>query len=425
MTAPWRTIQRGDLGTVLCWHNPGAALAPHVPGWTVLEAPVYDAPPPNSRGPWALVGYSAGCQGVRAQLSTAMADHVVLVATIDGTHDRIPPASLDVWRRLAARARAGELQWIATCLDAHTYVEGIPVGAKGRAMATVHVLEAATGLRLEQPPSRRPSGLVNGRVTGDPAECRESAAFDERGLHVRAYASSHTDHAEHAAQVSRVLPALWRELAAPYLLNLDSQPDTEPGPAVLPARPLGERIADAARDMLRHGVREVPGPASNPQISAWLYPCRRGGTPCAGMLDGSGDRILGNAAPDSIPWCAASRSLFVFFAGDYTDAADRAACPHGYRCAVHELCSDARARRTLRPADGSYVPQPGDAAIYERNGANPLHGGEGHVNTVITGGLSFTAIGGNESDALGESTHRVGEPGLVAFITCAWVVARA
>lgn len=417
MSASWRTIQRGDCGTVLCWHNPGAALALDVPGWTVLEAPSPDAAPPSSRGPWALVGYSAGCSGVRAQLQTAMADHVVAVVTIDGTHDTIPPTRLDVWRRLAARARAGELLWVATCLDAHTYVEGIKVGGTGRATATVHVLEQATGLRLEQPPSRPPSGLAGGRVTGDPAACRVSAAFDDRGLHVRAYASAAIDHAEHAAQVSRVLPGLWRELAAPWLVALDA-PDTDPAPP-LPARPLGERIADAARDMLRHGLREIPGPASNPQIASMLYPCRRGGTPVAGMLDATGDRILGAAPPDSIAWCAAARSFFVFLAGDYTDPTDRAACPHGYRCSVRELVSDARGRGTLRPADGSYVPQSGDAAIFERGGADPLRGGEGHVSTVITGGRTFTTIGGNEADALRQSTHQIGDSGLVAFIACA------
>ncbi len=230
----------------------------------------------------------------------------------------------------------------------------------------------------------------------------------------------HEAKQEHGAALTLWGPAFVAD-AVDRVRRMLGRRDTDPAPPPelepdLPARRLGLRIADAAREYLGRGVVEVPGPASNAQISSLLYPCRRGGSPVAGILDATGDRILGDAPPDSIAWCAAIRSFLVFLAGYWTGDADRRACPHGYRCSVRELVEDARARKTLRPADGSYLPREGDAAVWKRNGQNPLEGGEGHVATVVVGGQRFVTIGGNERDALRESGHMVGELDLVAFI---------
>jgi hypothetical protein len=428
----WRTIQTGDHGTVLCWHLGAVAeqIAADVPGWTVLLASDPSERAPAVRGRVALVGYSAGCQGVRgALLGPVFAPDLVLTA--DGTHDQFPtvnPANRAAWERLAGRARRGDATWIATCLANHTYVETIPVGQRGRAMATVHVLEQVTGVALRATCDRPLSGLVGGRVTGRPAQSALATAHDDQGLHLRSYHSATCDHAEHAAQLAVVLPRLWRDIAAPGLRGMVGEDEPEPMPATerspvssvapsgrLPPRPLGERIADVAREYLARGVREAPGPATNDQIRSMLYPCRRGGSTAAGMIDASGVRLLGDEPADSVAWCAAFRSFCCFLAGDYTEPGDRTAVPHGYRCAVAELCADARARGYLRPA--SYLPRVGDAAIWTRAGGHPLQGGTGHVATVVAvDGATFTTIGGNESDAVRESVHTVGEPALVAFL---------
>lgn len=422
----WRTIQKGPDGTILCWHlgSVAAQIGADVPGWTVLLASGdSDQPPPDVRGRVALVGYSAGCQGVRSALLRALAAPCAVV-TIDGTHSSLPPAAahVDCWQRLAARARRGDALWLATCLAAHTYVESIPTGHAGRAAATVTVLEAATGLALRATCDRPASGLVAGRVTGRPAEHRLAHACDDGALHVRSYHSAPIDHAEHAAQAAIVLPALWREIAAPHLRSLvqtdahadpDAAPPTSRSPGVVPPRSLGERIADVCREYV--GTAEQPGPGTNLQIASMLYPCRRRGTAVAGMLDATGDRILGDQPADSVAWCAAFRSFCVFLAGDYTDTADICAVPHGYRCSVAELCADARQLGTLRPRDAH--PARGWAAIWKRDGGDPLAGGTGHVSTVISADAEgFTTIGGNERDAVREQRHTYADPSLVAWI---------
>lgn len=416
----WRTVQEGDRGTVLAWFC-GAPAAP--PGWRVMTSDNPSAPCPSGLpARVALAGYSAGCQGVRAALLGPVPDPVA-VATIDGTHGALPalpPVQLAAWRRLAARARAGDALWLATCLADHTYVERLPSGAYA---STVRVLEAVTGLPLRATCDRPPSGVKRGGgYTGRPAECRIAHAHDVGALHVRSYHSATTDAAEHAAQVTQVFPDLWGALVVPWLgADGEPVPDTQPA-GRLPPRPLGERIADVAREYLARSVRELPGAANDPQIASMLYPCRRGGTAVAGILDASGDRVAMLA--DSTAWCAAFRSFVLFLAGSWTCDEDRAACPHGYRISVREIVEDARHLGTLRPADGTYLPRVGDAAIWTRAGGDPLRGGTGHVATVIAvqvdgDRIRFTTIGGNEADAVRESEHVIGEPGLVAFVTCA------
>lgn len=189
-------------------------------------------------------------------------------------------------------------------------------------------------------------------------------------------------------------------------------PDTDPS-QVLPARPLGERALDVAREMLLQGIREVPGPGSSAQVSAFLYPARRGGTPVAGILDATGARL--GLVDDATAWCAAFASYCLALAIDGTDERDRAACPHGYRVAVAELVQDARARGTWRPS--GYRPAPGDLAIWRRAGGDPTRGGTGHVARVLSAdALGFRCIGGNEQDAVRESAHTWGEPSLVGWV---------
>ena len=162
----------------------------------------------------ALVGFSAGCQGVRALLEAGVRPSHV--ATFDGTHDSIPPSHLGTWRELAAEARAGQAVWVGTCTQM-TYVERIPVGQPGRATSTRHVLEQACGVSL--PPGTE---------------------VHEGGLHLVSYPSADVDKAAHIAQQRDVMPALLTRYFA-----LEAIPDTDPAP-----RP-GASWADAILGPLR------------------------------------------------------------------------------------------------------------------------------------------------------------------------------
>jgi len=184
---------------------------------------------------------------------------------------------------------------------------------------------------------------------------------------------------------------------------------------MLPARRLGLRALDVAREHL--GVRERPGPANEPQVLAYHYAARRGGSPVAGILDATGTRLGLDA--DAYAWCASFASYCLALAIDGTDDADRAACPHGYRVSVAELVADAKPRGAWRDVSGGHVLEPGDLAIWMRAGGDPRRGGTGHVSRVelydrVSG--TITTIGGNEGDEVRRSTHRDSDPNLVGWI---------
>jgi len=398
----WTVYQPGSLGTVLCWHVGHVAreLAAMSPGWTVLGSSDPQAPATvRPVGRVVLVGYSLGCVGLRETMRGAITAPDAVV-TIDGTHSQkakgapVHPQHHDLWRALAERARRGEILWLATTLGSHRYTERLP-GAQAFA-STAKVLETALDLA--------------------PGSLRTPQAIDQGSLHVRSYASADMDAPAHAAQVREALPALWREVVVPWLgTDATATPPSEPHGHMLPARRLGLRALDVAREHL--GVRERPGPANEPQVLAYHYAARRGGSPVAGILDATGTRLGLNA--DAYAWCASFASYCLALAIDGTDDADRAACPHGYRCSVAELVADARARGTWWDDSGGYVPEPGDLAIWMRAGGDPRRGGTGHVSRVelydrVSG--TITTIGGNEGDEVRRSTHRDNDPNLVGWI---------
>jgi hypothetical protein len=81
---------------------------------------------------------------------------------------------------------------------------------------------------------------------------------------------------------------------------------------------LGTAALSVAREELEKGIRELPGSATNPVISGYLKPCRRGGNARAGMpgedgtLDSSGNLV--GLTSDETFWCAASASACCFAA---------------------------------------------------------------------------------------------------------------
>jgi len=74
---------------------------------------------------------------------------------------------------------------------------------------------------------------------------------------------------------------------------------------------LGLRCVAIAREELRRGVRERPGPQSEARIQEYHAGARRLGTPRAGLgAHGVSDgvQVLGDRASDEVAWCASSAS---------------------------------------------------------------------------------------------------------------------
>lgn len=303
-----------------------------------------------------LVGYSGGCQAVRAVLrapSTLPQRERLGVVCIDGTHASIPsePWQIETWRTLAEEARRREKLFVATCTN-QIYTARLP---QNPFMPTLHVLRAA----IE--PALFPSSPPHEIHEGD--------------LHVYAYASSEIDKAAHIRQQREVMPEMLRKHVAPWL---GYEADTQPTPKL--KTPL-----DVALSYV--GQREEGGPNKGAIVRASLAGCVRDGNPL-GIKEG-------------VAWCAGFVGLCDHEAG----------AKYPWRAAVRELVDDARASGRWHEMD-DYAPKPGDLAIFKRGGKDPRRGEEGHVERVVvapdaTG--SLTTIGGNVNDRVSKRTWRIGQ----------------
>jgi hypothetical protein len=360
--------------------------------------------------PVGLVGFSAGCQPVRALVMAGAQPRAV--ATIDGTSSSWPVvngAHVEAWRQLALEARRSERLWLATCTR-QTYTETIPRTPQGGPYAaTVTILERATGLEL------RGEGL---------------AASREGDLVVESHPSKAIDATAHIAQAREVLPRLAADYLVPYLL--DGVPDTLPAPPrpvfwpdVGRGEPtdttIGQRACGWLGEQFGHDPREIPGPEHSPRILSYSENCRRGGRllTVADVLAPSGlhyDALWrgGVALPapsDEWPWCAMLQSAALLAA---LRPGERP--PHSLRVSVRELVEDGRATDMLRGLD--YSPLPGDLAIYRRAGGNPLTGGSGHVRAVLAHLEARMAnmVGGNEGNRIQVGPSSLDDPDLVAYL---------
>jgi len=196
----------------------------------------------------------------------------------------------------------------------------------------------------------------------------------EHDLHVYAYASKEIDKEAHIAQQREVMPEMLRKHVAPWLgYAADTLPST------ILKTPL-----DIAMGYV--GWKEEGGPNKGPIVRASLNGCMRDGKPL-GIKEG-------------VAWCAAFVGLCDF----------EAHAPYPWRAAVRELVQDAMVSERWREIE--YVPNPGDLAIFKRDGKDPRRGEEGHVDRVV----KFTeddgkaeSIGGNVGDAVVKRTWKIGE----------------
>lgn len=158
-------------------------------------------------GEVALIGWSAGCHGVRDVLDELYPDVVI---AIDGTHGSIPQPGgmpLEPWHKLVWLARSGQTLFVASHIY-NTYVELLRP-PDGPYLSTVTALRQLTGWELPEPDSDAP------RVRRDD------------GLVVYSWRSSSCDAPAHARQIQHVGPLLVRDWLAPRWLG-DAAPPTSP-----------------------------------------------------------------------------------------------------------------------------------------------------------------------------------------------------
>jgi lysophospholipase L1-like esterase len=153
----------------------------------------------------ALVGFSAGCQKVRALWLAGSAALALVLA--DGLHAHKPPdpMQIDYARAIVANARAGALLTIVL----HTYIE-----MKPDIMSTVEMARTVTGWPLSMPQLGQTVRRCEGRLT---------APGDWPGLVIYSTGSRPYDKTAHEGQALRVLPVA---LAAHVrqLVEFDTRP---------------------------------------------------------------------------------------------------------------------------------------------------------------------------------------------------------
>lgn len=176
---------------------------------------------------------------------------------------------------------------------------------------------------------------------------------------------------------------------------------------------------EAAYADYSHGVRAVrrPAPVRRPVLEVALSYLGQGETPARSNAGPFVARCLAGAVRGgrkvglrSGNWCAAFVGLCDSEAG----------VSRTWRCAVHELVTDARAAGTWRDIAEGYEPAPGDLVVYRRDGQDPRRGGLGHVGYVAgsEGGV-LLSVEGNKGDRVADVRTLLPEPAIVG-----WVVTR-
>jgi len=234
--------------------------------------------------------------------------------------------------------------------------------------------------------------------------------------------------AEHVAEAH-----LWDEVCALWVPFVSREPvEASAVTPTTPATPLSTAtFADLAvsytRADLDAHVAELP-PRSNggaeirKRFAGTMLRRPDGTNPRTGLTSG--------------PWCAAELGYIDFRAActllgilppdplppsyPVADIMRQAGCPVLWRAAVHELVEDARVSDAWRLRGAAvYVPEPGDAAVFMRDGSSPLRGGTGHVGRVVRAPDAdgrYATIDGNHGDRVALVERRMDDPDLCGFI---------
>jgi hypothetical protein len=187
--------------------------------------------------------------------------------------------------------------------------------------------------------------------------------FHTKDLHVYAYGSDSCDMQAHAKQQTEALPMVLEKHVLTWLEREHRLTPLE----------VAQGYVGWKEDGTNRGAI----------VRASLAGCIRDGQPL-GIHEG-------------VPWCAAFVGLCDF----------EAHAQHVWRASVRELVHDAVTARTWREID-DYIPQPGDLAVFKRDGSDPRFGSEGHIERVEERhGIMITSIGGNVNNAVTRRTWAI------------------
>jgi hypothetical protein len=360
-----------------------------------------------------LVGFSEGCQAIRAHLYTGAQPWGVVL--IDGAHSSWPSAAeafeILPYRLAFLRGMTGSHLFVGTH-SGLTYVETLPKPYASTRTTLARITKMEMG-----------EGEPDIQIVG------KAAYIYSYGIVSKAEAAelgmTDTWKASHIKQARKVLPLVLQADVAPRLRDGGSAPRTEPHTVTFleppapepPAQfiPLGERCL--AWCMEHIGEAEKPAGSNDSRlIREWRLPCVRG--------DGAKAFKL-NLRPSN--WC----SMFQCAAMEACLEPGEPA-PHGYRAGVVELVEDTAPGRDgrvpyagdYRPVSevkrGAWRPAPGDLVIFDRSDPNnPKSAWKRHVARVVSFDAeewTFRTVGGNERDEVRLSEHHIGEARLLGFI---------
>lgn len=332
-------------------------------------------------GRLVLVGYSEGCQAVRAQLRDGVSPSVIVVA--DGTHGSWPltRADTEVWSVWWARAVAGECAFLASH-SGLTYVEKLP----SPYASTWTVLQRVSGWKLPLP--------------------RGTDTVRQQGSAI-VWSNGDADKNAHVRQATEVLPTMLEQAAAWLAARAGGVEARAHGTQPAPSQTLGERCV--AWSLAHEGLRENAN-GDHPLIAKWRDLCVRG--------YGSEARLLRLPPTNwcSIFACAALRECAL--AGEKL--------PHGFRAGVVEIVEDASGAhdefcgiwRPVSMMSSGWRPAVGDLAIFDRSReGEPSTAWWRHVSRVVEcDALAFRTIGGNENRTVRITMHKFDEPRLLGFV---------
>lgn len=376
-----RLVQKGSKGLAIGWLI-GAQCDPDLrkvlPDWSIVmseQAPVTVTSSDlesarklagvDADTPVILVGFSAGCQTVRAAIVSGIVKTLVGCAVFDGTSGQTPaplPWQILVWAQLSELARQGKFIFVGTCTEM-TYTKAIPPGQPGSGWPTRYILETATDFVLEP-----------------------GSAIQDGTLYLEAFQSSDCDKEAHIRQQREVMPT--------YLAKAFSGDLPEPFQATVFDPSQDSTIRQGRRAALwtlietSHNVHEVPDGSNDGSRIKYYFDLdyrRRGPAP---------EKPIGL---DHGEWCAA---LVCRANADTALPGEAYPAP---RVSGIELEEDAK--ETGSTTD---KPMQGDLAIFNRpNGT----GWAKHVTRVLhIRGNDLLTIGGNEGNGIKITAHKINEP---------------
>jgi hypothetical protein len=316
--------------------------------WALTEAGAL------SFGRIVLVGYSAGCQGVRAILDDNETPDAVVA--IDGIHSSSQPTKwqIETWERYFDLAKANKAIMVASCTQI----------TPPKFTSTRKTISLILGYDLPK--------LKDG---DSPVSYRDGQC--------RVHIYEGRDRKAHSAQAQVHLKTLVSE-ALDMMLPITVR-DVDGS--------VGERALAYSFGQMDAGVCEIPANSnSGPAIAGYFRPCRRNGKQL-GISSGA--------------WCAAA----------FCAASQAAGAKHEYRASGLELQQDAAANGTWRDkhtvVEGKWLPAPGDGVILKRGS-----GWQRHVCRFIkqVDADTFQTIGGNEGNRWRVTERSLSSDALLGFI---------